>query len=115
MFKSFVNGEDGVVLSAEIVLVATILVLGMIVGLVEVQAAVVAELSDLSTAVGNLDQSFSTSGYASFKSTGGVKARTYGAAYVDVQDDCDGDSSVAIVCDDPGEAVGYFGSNDFGF
>lgn len=115
MLMSFVNDEAGVVLSAEIVLVATILVLGMIVGLVEVQSALVAELSDLSTAVGNMDQSFSTSGYASFKSSGGIKARTYGAAYADVQDDCDGDNNVAIVCDDPGEALGYDGGIDYGF
>ncbi len=44
------NDESGVILSAEIVLIGTILVLGMIVGLVELQCAIVAELSDLSSA-----------------------------------------------------------------
>ena len=39
------NDESGVILSAEIVLIGTILVLGMIVGLVELQCSVIAELS----------------------------------------------------------------------
>ena len=51
MLKSFINDEAGVIVSAEIVLVATILVLGMIVGLVELQTAVVSELADLSVTV----------------------------------------------------------------
>ena len=102
MLKSFINDEAGVIVSAEIVLVATILVLGMIVGLVELQTAVVAELGDLSVAFGNLDQSYSTSGFAAQKE-GGQKARTFGAAYADSQDVCDGDSSLAIICDDDGE------------
>ncbi len=101
--KSFWNDEAGVIVSAEIVLVATILVLGMIVGLVELQTAVVSELADLSVAFGNLDQSYSTSGFAATKSGGSFKARTFGAAYADAQDICDGDDSLAIVCDDDGE------------
>ena len=101
--KSFWNDEAGVIVSAEIVLVATILVLGMIVGLVELQTAVVSELADLSVAFGNLDQSYSTSGFAATKSGGSFKARTFGAAYADSQDICDGDDSLSIVCDDDGE------------
>ena len=56
MLKSLWNDECGVILSAELVLIATILVLGMVVGLVELQCAVVAELSDLGDAFGNLDR-----------------------------------------------------------
>jgi secreted trypsin-like serine protease len=103
MLKSFINDEAGVIVSAEIVLVATILVLGMIVGLVELQTAVVSELADLSVAFGNLDQSYSTSGFAAAKDGGSFKARTFGAAYADSQDICDGDDSLSIVCDDDGE------------
>ena len=55
--KSLWNDEAGIILSAEIVLIGTILVLGMLVGLVELQCAVDAELSDLSSSIGNLDQS----------------------------------------------------------
>jgi Flp pilus assembly pilin Flp len=47
------DDEDGVILSAELVLIGTILILGMIVGLVGLQTAVVAELSDLGNSFGN--------------------------------------------------------------
>ena len=101
--KSLWNDESGVILSAEIVLIGTILVLGMIVGLVELQCAVVAELSDLSSAFGNLDQSYQVSGFSSSKGNGSFKARTNGAAYSDQADTCDCDSNLSIVCNDPGE------------
>ncbi|MFM7057308.1 MAG: hypothetical protein ACKO2P_10340, partial [Planctomycetota bacterium] len=65
--KNFINDESGVILSAELVLVGTILVLGMIVGLVELQCSIIGELSDLSSALGNVDQSYSTSGFISYK------------------------------------------------
>jgi len=103
MLKKFWNDEAGVIVSAEIVLVATILVLSLIVGLSELQSSIVAELSDLASAFGNVDQSYSTSGYVGYKASGGIKARTYGASYYDRADECDGDSNVDIVCDDPGE------------
>jgi hypothetical protein len=104
MLKKLWNDEAGVILSAELVLVGTILVLGMIVGLVELQCALVAELSDLSSAFGNLDQSYQVSGFASYKSgSGRFKARTYGASYSDQADVCDCDRNMTIVCNDNGE------------
>lgn len=109
MLKVLLNDEAGVILSAELVLISTILVLGMVVGLVELQCAVVGELSDLGDAFGNFDQSYSTSGILSEKvanapvcQPGGTKARTKGAAYVDAGDTCDC-NSVIVVCDDDGE------------
>jgi len=97
------NDESGVILSAEIVLIGTILVLGMIVGLVELQCAIVAELSDISSAIGNLDQSYMVSGMASAKGNGRWKARTYGASYSDRADTCDCDLNLTLVCNDNGE------------
>ena len=101
MIKSLWNDEAGVILSAELVLIATILVLGMIVGLVELQTAVVTELGDLATSFGKLDQSFNTAG---FRSVDGLhqKARTFGAGVLDTADSCDCDA-IAIVCGDGGE------------
>ena len=101
--KSLWNDEAGIILSAEIVLIGTILVLGMLVGLVELQCAVVAELSDLSSSIGNLDQSYQVSGLASYKQYGGTKGRTNGAAYNDRADTCDCDNNLSLVCNDPGE------------
>lgn len=103
MLKKLWNDENGVILSAELVLVATILVIGMIVGLVELQCAVVAELSDLGDAIGNLDQSYSTSGLISRKDVGGVKASTAGSRFFDHPDECD--CSPIIMCD-PGLSQG---------
>jgi hypothetical protein len=101
MLKTLWNDEAGVILSAELVLIGTILVLGMIVGLVELQHSIVGELSDLASAFGNLDQSYSVSGLGSVK-PGGFKARVYGAQYEDEAEACDCDDLV-IFCDDDGE------------
>ena len=97
LFAKLWQDDAGVILTAEIVLVATILVIGMIVGLVELQCAVVGELSDLGDAIGNLDQGYVTSGITSFKSRRGIKAQTRGAQYRDGADECD--CNQIIVCD----------------
>ncbi len=102
--KTLWNDEAGVILSAELVLISTILVLGMVAGLVELQCAVVAELSDLSSAFGNLDQSYQTSGFLSHKTNVcESKSRTKGASYRDNADTCDCDDNFAIICNDLGE------------
>lgn len=97
MMQRLWRDESGVILSAELVLIGTILVIGMIVGLVELQCAVVGELSDLGDAIGNLDQSYQTSGIRSQKTNGGTKAYTAGARYSDTADECD--CNVIVVCD----------------
>jgi len=97
MLKSLWNDEAGVILSAELVLVGTILVLGMIVGLVELQCAVVAEISDLSCAFGSLNQSYQTSGFLSLKKDGTPKGLFYGSAYRDTMDECDC-NGLQLVC-----------------
>ncbi len=56
------NDEAGFIVSAELVLIATILVLGMIVGLVSVRDQVVQELGDIALAFGRINQSYSFSG-----------------------------------------------------
>lgn len=103
MLKSLWNDEAGVILSAELVLIGTILVLGMLVGLVELQCSIVAELQDLSSAFGNLNQSYNISGFGSSKGGNQFKARTYGARYNDQADTCDCDTNLSIICTDPGE------------
>ena len=101
MLKTLWNDESGVILSAELVLIGTILVLGMIVGLVSLQSAVVQELGDIASAFGDLNQSYETSGFASTKSAGTFKARTFGNEYTDGVDACDCD--LYLVCEDKGE------------
>ena len=73
----------GFVISAELVLVATILVLGMIVGLVSLRDQVVQELGDVGAAISQLVQSYSFSGIT------GHTSSTAGSAFEDFTDFCD--------------------------
>lgn len=56
------NDEAGFLVSGELVLVATILTLGMVVGLSEVSAAINQELGDVASAFGSINQSYRYSG-----------------------------------------------------
>jgi Flp pilus assembly pilin Flp len=77
------NEEDGAIVSAEIMLIATILVIGVIVGLKSVRDAVVSELADVAQAFGNINQSFCYSGVS------GHMAFTAGSEFMDQVDFCD--------------------------
>ena len=84
------NDEAGFIVSAELVLVATILVIGMIVGLSEVQHAVVQELNDVGDAIGELNQTYGYTGLAARKTVGGtIKSFTVGSRFNDFGDECD--------------------------
>ena len=101
MFVRLLHEEAGFIISAELVLVATILVIGMIVGLSEIQHAVVAELNDVADAIGSLNQSYCYTGFHAYKTFGGgVKAFTPGSAFFDSADDCDNDQCT-LSCDAP--------------
>ena len=54
--------DAGFIISAELVLVATIVVIGMIVGLCVVRNQVVEELVDVGQAIGSLSQSYAYAG-----------------------------------------------------
>ena len=56
--KNLMNDEHGFVVSAELILISTIAVLGLMVGLVEVRQSVVEELEDVASAIGSLNQGF---------------------------------------------------------
>jgi Flp pilus assembly pilin Flp len=90
MLKQLWNDETGFIVSAELILIATLLVIGLIVGMSEVQHAVVEELGDVGEAIGSLNQSYLFTGFQSFKHEGGLKAFTVGSRFRDRQDDCDG-------------------------
>lgn len=76
--------DAGVIVSAELVLYLTILVVGLIVGMSAVRTSIVQELGDIATAFGVLNQSYSY---------GGVWhcfcACTPGSAFLDRADVCD--------------------------
>ena len=83
MFKRLWNEETGAIVSAEIMLVSSILVIGVIVGLKSVRDSVVTELADVAQALANVDQSYWYSG------TAGHHAYTGGGQFNDLADFCD--------------------------
>jgi hypothetical protein len=99
MLKQLWADEAGFLVSAELVLIATITVIGLIVGLAEVQNAVVNELNDIGDAIGSLNQSFFFHGHSS-RSHNKLKAIVFGSAFRDRTDDGD-NNECAISCDRP--------------
>ncbi|MBS0265407.1 MAG: hypothetical protein JSS02_25960, partial [Planctomycetes bacterium] len=65
MLKKLWNDEAGAIISAELILVATIVVLGSIVGLASLRDAIVTELADVGAAIGSLNQTFQFSNITS--------------------------------------------------
>ncbi len=76
--------QNGFVLSAELVIVATTVVLGLTVALVAVRDSITGELTDLANAFRSLDQSYYTSGFVGCRKANGVAtAWTPGSAFFD--------------------------------
>lgn len=82
------NDENGFVVSGELVLVGTILVLGMVVGLSELSYGVNEELEDLGSAIGAVNQSYK------FSLASGHKGGVAGSRYTDYADECDRDCDI---------------------
>ncbi|MFG0332597.1 MAG: hypothetical protein ACF8TS_04465 [Maioricimonas sp. JB049] len=79
--RTLLRDERGFVISAELVLVSTILVVGLITGLTCVQSAIVAELKEVGGAFARLDQSYSFTGMRGcWSSRCGLTAWTAGSA-----------------------------------
>jgi Flp pilus assembly pilin Flp len=83
MMKQLWNDEGGFTVAAELVLIATILVIGMITGLTSVRDAVITELADVGGAIGAVNQSYNYGGASAHC------ARTAGSAFADLLDFCD--------------------------
>ena len=83
MLRKLWNDEAGFIISAELVLIATILVIGMIVGLVSIRDQVVQELADVAGAISHMNQTYSFSGIT------GHTSITMGSAFTDRFDFCD--------------------------
>ena len=79
--------QGGFVLTAELVLLVTILVLGAIVGMVTMRDSLNAEMEDLAEAVGSLDQGYEFNGITNDQLTGSIA----GSAFADAIDTNAGD------------------------
>ncbi len=75
--------EAGFVVSTELIMVATTLVVGMLVGLVTVRDQVVQELGDVALAIGNINQSYEYDGVT------GHTSATAGSNFLDENDFCE--------------------------
>ena len=82
--KKLWNDECGAIISAELILVMTILGLGMIVGLKTLQVAINTELGDVAAAVGNVNQSYFYNGLTACDNLASVD----GSSFVDETDSC---------------------------
>ncbi|MDA0833678.1 MAG: hypothetical protein O2955_07980 [Planctomycetota bacterium] len=79
------NDDLGVIISAELILVSTIMVLGLITGMTCLQEAIVGEFKDLAGAFSALDQSYYFKGMRGCFNWCGRGSRTFGSAFSDNQ------------------------------
>lgn len=84
MFAKLWNDEAGFIVSAELVLVSTITVLGMVVGLSELSHNINQELEDVGSAFASIQQSYDYCGNE------GHKGYNSGSRFKDHSDHCDG-------------------------
>lgn len=91
LFTKLFRDEAGFIVSAELVLVSTVLVLGMVVGLSEVANGINEELEDVGSAFGRVNQSYKFAGFS------GHKGWIDGSRFHDNVDYCDGEFDIS--CD----------------
>ncbi|MDB5386318.1 MAG: hypothetical protein JWM11_1964 [Planctomycetaceae bacterium] len=86
--SGLLQDEAGFIVSAELILIATIAVLSLVVGLAEVSFGINQELEDVGSAFGSMNQTFTFNGVA------GAKGAAAGSLYHDTRDFCDLDTDV---------------------
>jgi hypothetical protein len=93
VFGKLWRDADGFVVSSELVLIATVVVIGLLTGLASVRDAVISELSDVAGAIQDINESYSIDGVV------GHNANTAGFNYLDGTDECDLNDDPAGVAD----------------
>lgn len=91
LLKKLRQDENGVILSAEIVIIGSLLVIGLITGLTCLQQSVNGELRDVANAIGSLDQSYAFSAHRKPGTNGQCCAWTAGSSFTNCErrtDDC---------------------------
>lgn len=86
LLKALRQDEYGVILSTEIVIIGSILVIGLITGLTCLQKSVNEELKDVASAIGALDQSYAFSGHQKPGLVGRCCAWTAGSSYLNCEE-----------------------------
>jgi len=93
LLNDFALDDAGFVVSAELILVATITVLSLVVGLTEVANGINEELEDVGTAFAKVNQSYRYNGLC------GHKGHWTGSRFNDNNDECDSEHD--ITCRNP--------------
>ena len=112
--RHLVTDNHGFVVSIELVLMASIAMIGLVVGMSSVRDAVISEISDMSGAVQDLNQSYSISGID------GHSAQSHGSDFIDATDWCDNADDAAGAIDNcivfvvPSNEIGDDGGGDDG-
>lgn len=83
VLSRFWSEQDGFIVSAELLFIATLLVIGLGAGLAAVRDSVVTELADVAQAIANLNQTYS------FGSAVGHCGVTGASSFFDAPDFCD--------------------------
>ena len=86
LLKKIWTDQRGFVATTDLILIASILVLGMIVGLATLRNSVVQEFGDLATALGRLNQSYSYTGNVYDPEDSDAYAEVAGSDYTDEPD-----------------------------
>lgn len=90
MFRNFLNDEAGFLVSAELVLIFTLVFCAVAVGVSVVRDSLVQELGDVAEAVGALDQSYNYRGLEADLEGGATQHATCaGSGFNDEEDECD--------------------------
>lgn len=93
-FSLFAKSEDGFLISSELVILATITVIGLIVGIAEVRNQVVSELGDVALAFGQLDQTYTFDGTVDDIGGTATSSTTQGSAFTDAVDTSNGQAAI---------------------
>ncbi len=95
LLKALRQDENGVILSTEIVIIGSLLVIGMITGLTCLQKSVNGELQDVANAIGSLDQTYSFSAHRKSGFGGQCCAYTAGSSFNNCEQNRDGCGDIA--------------------
>lgn len=102
--------QGGFIMTTELVLLTTVMVVGMIVGLVSMRDSVNAEMEDIAEAIGSLDQSYSFDGIQNVQETAFIE----GSIFSDAQDVNAGDTTGFTFTAPTTEAADGSGASSFG-
>jgi hypothetical protein len=82
MTRNRIKKQSGFIVTMELLVLSAILVLGLIVGMVDVRDSMLAELGDLSESIGALNQAYTIDGVSNAANT----AATSGSQWLDAED-----------------------------